>query len=170
MSVWHHILPPGKMGLSISYPPDDYLPAVEDDMGRLFIRSLSFDDMEAAADSPSYSPSALPPAFGSGKLIMEGSLGFFERREADSVQMQNVLSIRNPKPPDREACSSVSPGAATATCGSSRFDRPPDYDYPMVGMNSPRHQSAAVRLQKVYKSFRTRRQLADCAVLVEQRW
>ncbi|AQK97144.1 hypothetical protein Zm00014a_012745 [Zea mays] len=98
------------MGLSISYPPDDYLPAVEDDMGRLFIRSLSFDDMEAAADSPSYSPSALPPAFGSRKLIMEGSLGFFERREADSVQMQNVLSIRNPKPPDREACSSVSPG------------------------------------------------------------
>lgn len=120
MSVWHHILPSGKMGLSISYPPDDYLPAVEDDMGRLFIRSLSFDDMEAAADSPSYSPSALPPAFGSGKLIMEGSLGFFERREADSVQMQNVLSIRNPKPPDREACSSVSPGAATTTCGSRR--------------------------------------------------
>jgi hypothetical protein len=120
MYVWHHILPSGKMGLSISYPPDDYLPAVEDDMGRLFIWSLSFDDMEAAADSPSYSPSALPPAFGSGKLIMEGSLGFFERRETDSVQMQNVLSIRNPKPPNREACSSVSPGAATATCGSRR--------------------------------------------------
>jgi hypothetical protein len=62
----------------------------------------------------------IAPSFGSGKLIMEGSLGFFERREADSVQMQNVLSIRNPKPPDREACSSVSPGAATATCGSRR--------------------------------------------------
>lgn len=29
---------------------------------------------------------------------------------------------------------------------------------------------AAVKLQKTYKSFRTRRQLADCAVLVEQRW
>ncbi|KEH41784.1 hypothetical protein MtrunA17_Chr1g0176231 [Medicago truncatula] len=29
---------------------------------------------------------------------------------------------------------------------------------------------AALRLQKVYKSFRTRRQLADCAVLAEQRW
>ena len=28
----------------------------------------------------------------------------------------------------------------------------------------------ALRLQKVYKSFRTRRQLADCAVLVEQSW
>lgn len=140
-------------------------------MGRLFIRSLSFDDMEAAAESPLSSPSALPLAFGSGKLIIEGSLSF-KRREADRIQMQNVLSIRSPKPPDREACNIVSAGAATS--GSSRFgpigDRPPDYDYAMVGMDSPKHQAAAVRLQKVYKSFRTRRQLADCAVLVEQRW
>ncbi|KAL8136271.1 IQ domain-containing protein IQM6 [Apium graveolens] len=29
---------------------------------------------------------------------------------------------------------------------------------------------AALRLQKTYKSFRIRRQLADCAVLAEQRW
>ncbi|KAJ1295741.1 hypothetical protein BS78_01G246700 [Paspalum vaginatum] len=148
------------MGLSISYPPDDYLPAVEDNMGRLFIRSLSFDDMEDAAESPS----ALPPVFGSRKLIMESSLSF-KRREADNVQMQ--LPVRSPKP-DREICN-ISPGAG-AGAGSSRFgtigDRPPDY--PVV--DSPRHQAAAVRLQKVYKSFRTRRQLADCAVLVEQRW
>lgn len=32
-----------------------------------------------------------------------------------------------------------------------------------------RHE-AALRLQKTYKSFRTRRRLADCAVLAEQRW
>jgi hypothetical protein len=36
--------------------------------------------------------------------------------------------------------------------------------------DSPKHEAAALRLQKVYKSFRTRRQLADCAVLVEQSW
>ncbi|KAG2565774.1 hypothetical protein PVAP13_7NG140300 [Panicum virgatum] len=35
---------------------------------------------------------------------------------------------------------------------------------------APKHEAAALRLQKVYKSFRTRRQLADCAVLVEQSW
>lgn len=29
---------------------------------------------------------------------------------------------------------------------------------------------AALKLQKTYKSFRIRRQLADCAVLAEQRW
>jgi hypothetical protein len=151
------------MGLSISYPPDDYLPAVEDNMGRLFIRSLSFDDMEDADDSPS----SLPPGFGHGKLIIEGSLSF-KRREADNLQMQTLLSVRSPKT-DRDSCN-VSPSAGTAS--SSRFglaqDRPPDH--PVDGSESPRHQAAALRLQKVYKSFRTRRQLADCAVLVEQRW
>ncbi|KAL1552928.1 IQ domain-containing protein iqm2 [Salvia divinorum] len=33
----------------------------------------------------------------------------------------------------------------------------------------PKHE-AAIKLQKVYKSFRTRRKLADCAVLIEQNW
>ncbi|KAL4351864.1 hypothetical protein GQ457_06G011330 [Hibiscus cannabinus] len=33
-----------------------------------------------------------------------------------------------------------------------------------------RQYHAALKLQKVYKSFRTRRQLADCAVVVEQKW
>ncbi|OEL20192.1 IQ domain-containing protein IQM6 [Dichanthelium oligosanthes] len=151
------------MGLSISYPPDDYLPAVEDNMGRLFVRSLSFDDMEAADDSPS----PLSPAFGHGKLIIEGSLSF-KRRESDNIQMQTLLSVRSPRP-DRDSCN-LSPGTGTAC--SSRFgparDRPPDY--PVDKSGSPRHQAAALKLQKVYKSFRTRRQLADCAVLVEQRW
>ncbi|XP_057809523.1 IQ domain-containing protein IQM2-like [Salvia miltiorrhiza] len=43
---------------------------------------------------------------------------------------------------------------------------------PLVGSripHSPKHE-AAIKLQKVYKSFRTRRKLADCAVLIEQSW
>ncbi|KAI7749204.1 hypothetical protein M8C21_028259, partial [Ambrosia artemisiifolia] len=38
-----------------------------------------------------------------------------------------------------------------------------------VELESPKHE-AATKLQKVYKSFRTRRKLADCAVLIEQSW
>ncbi|XP_047318025.1 IQ domain-containing protein IQM2-like [Impatiens glandulifera] len=40
---------------------------------------------------------------------------------------------------------------------------------PVLDMTNPRHE-AAIKLQKVYKSFRTRRKLADCAVLIEQSW
>ncbi|XP_039061058.1 IQ domain-containing protein IQM6-like [Hibiscus syriacus] len=36
--------------------------------------------------------------------------------------------------------------------------------------NGGRQHQAALRLQKVYKSFRTRRKLADCAVVAEQKW
>ncbi|KAK8515606.1 hypothetical protein V6N12_075639 [Hibiscus sabdariffa] len=41
---------------------------------------------------------------------------------------------------------------------------------PVLDPSSPQDEAAAIRLQKVYKSFRTRRKLADCAVLVEQTW
>ncbi|RAL43058.1 hypothetical protein DM860_009840 [Cuscuta australis] len=36
--------------------------------------------------------------------------------------------------------------------------------------DNPEHEVAAIKLQKVYKSFRTRRKLADCAVLIEHSW
>ncbi|XP_010535930.1 PREDICTED: IQ domain-containing protein IQM2-like [Tarenaya hassleriana] len=50
--------------------------------------------------------------------------------------------------------------------GESCVAKPSDCDRKETG----REDEAAVKLQKVYKSFRTRRKLADCAVLVEQGW
>ena len=40
---------------------------------------------------------------------------------------------------------------------------------PVLDPKNPKDE-AAIKLQKVYKSFRARRKLADCAVLVEQSW
>lgn len=62
---------------------------------------------------------------------------------------------------------SIKPAAADiAAAPRARFAA----DGGAAAAESPKHEAAAVKLQKVYKSFRTRRQLADCAVLVEQSW
>eukprot|EP01018_Ginkgo_biloba_P021144 Gb_01821 [translate_table: standard] len=43
-------------------------------------------------------------------------------------------------------------------------------DASLVGSGSFKEEAAALKLQKVYKSYRTRRNLADCAVVVEELW
>lgn len=56
--------------------------------------------------------------------------------------------------------------------GSMRLDSSKEraFEASSVGSGSFKEEAAAVKLQKVYKSYRTRRNLADCAVLVEELW
>jgi hypothetical protein len=150
------------MGLSISYPPDDYLPEDDNDgMDRLFVRSLSFDNLSTLETLES--PPALLDALTSKRLIVRGSLSF-EKREGDPFQVETTLSMVSPKP----AKKSYNYKPIILPRYRSTENLPPNS--PVIGMVSPVHQAAALRVQKLYKSFRTRRQLADCAVLVEQRW
>ncbi|CAM0871454.1 unnamed protein product [Alopecurus aequalis] len=150
------------MGLSISYPPDDYLPEDDENSDRLFLRSYSLDNL-SSPDTPD-SPPEWFDAMSSRKHTLKGSINA-RRKECHPLHVETTIPVVSPKP-ERECCNHKhSPGLPKY--GAADYLPP---DSPVVGMISPQHQAAAVKVQKVYKSFRTRRQLADCAVLVEQRW
>ncbi|CAN6312597.1 unnamed protein product [Urochloa humidicola] len=131
------------MGVLFSCPADDYDP-------------LDMEGAGAAAPAPAgTSGGAVLKALGSGKLLIEGSLSFKRAQAASgsgSLHVETEISIR----------AGDAAGPMPREVARARFAEP--------AVESPKHEAAALRLQKVYKSFRTRRQLADCAVLVEQSW
>ncbi|KAG8063241.1 hypothetical protein GUJ93_ZPchr0003g17000 [Zizania palustris] len=143
------------MGVMFSCPVDDY-DALEE--GATVV---------PAGNSGGAEPAILK-ALGSGKLLIEGSLSFKRRQMIPtSLQVETKISIKTAgiaaaPPPEPVSASPLPREVARA-----RFA---DDGAALAGTESPKHEEAALKLQKVYKSFRTRRQLADCAVLVEQSW
>ncbi|KAM0944007.1 putative IQ domain-containing protein IQM [Dioscorea sansibarensis] len=148
------------MGITFTCPGAD---AFDEGIESLIVRSLSFNgDNEKSSLRSSFSfnandsdSSSILRALGSGKLIIEGSVDF-EKKEMD-------ISIKSPK---TEEDSPKSDGLKNSGLRLINDNLPQTL---LAQPHEPKHL-AAVKLQKVYKSFRTRRQLADCAVLVEQRW
>ncbi|KAF5768737.1 hypothetical protein HanRHA438_Chr14g0650411 [Helianthus annuus] len=145
------------MGLSFSWPLadmndlDDHIESImskslsfKENNVRTLLRSLSFDDHHS-------SKLAKVRSFKSSMMI-RGSLSFNGRREPEPP-----LAKPLPEPKIKRVGSLVSePKTQGPESPSAK---------PLMNRDL-----AAVKLQKTYKSFRTRRQLADCAVLVEQRW
>ncbi|KAF8728813.1 hypothetical protein HU200_018094 [Digitaria exilis] len=121
-------------------------------MGVLF--SCPADDYDPLDMEDAPPPPPVLKALGSGKLLIEGSLSFKRAQATSGLQVETKISIRT-------AGGDASPEPREVA--RARFAASP-------AVESPKHEAAALRLQKVYKSFRTRRQLADCAVLVEQSW
>ncbi|KAI3798385.1 hypothetical protein L1987_33660 [Smallanthus sonchifolius] len=152
-----------QMGLSFSWPLanmndlDDHIESImskslsfKENNVKTLLRSLSFDDQCS-------SKLAKVRSFKSSMMI-RGSLSF-NGRELKRHGPESPSAKPLPEPKIKRVESLVS---ELKTQGP---ESPSAKAKPLMNRDL-----AAVKLQKTYKSFRTRRQLADCAVLVEQRW
>ncbi|CAN1781558.1 hypothetical protein LINPERHAP1_LOCUS15473 [Linum perenne] len=138
------------MGVSFSCPLGGVSDDVENVLESVLVKSISFGD-DARSKTPlrsvSFGRSDLEPLISScsasGEMVVERSVSF------KGVELEKMIRF-DPihENGDKDSSTLFANRQSTA---------------------SPKHE-AAVKLQKVYKSFRTRRKLADCAVLVEQSW
>ncbi|XP_022754360.1 IQ domain-containing protein IQM2-like [Durio zibethinus] len=124
---------------------------------KTLVRSINFKSLD--------SEPAILKSVGSGKMILETSVSFKGR------DLERLLSAKSPSSDKTEnlpikAVSLKSKAMDIQSQKPDTFIETP-IQSPVLDPSNPQHE-AAVRLQKVYKSFRTRRKLADCAVLVEQ--
>lgn len=139
----------------------------------IVVKSISFggNEVKTPVLSVSFGGQDFEPtiskSLGSGKMIVERSVSF------KGGELERMMSIKA-SPMDKEKDAST----MSVSVKSNKIDyQSPISDnsevtihkMPILDPTSPKHQ-AALKLQKVYKSFRTRRKLADCAVLVEQSW
>nr|GMD19376.1 IQ domain-containing protein IQM2-like [Ipomoea batatas] len=138
------------MGVSFSCPLSTYSD-LDNNLESVIVKSISFGDNELRTPVRSVSfkgQDSEPTIFqsvGSGKMLMEQVVSF---RTSDNFTLL-CDSFKAP-PPCEDKCSQ-----SVTLCGETK--------------TNPKHD-AALKLQKVYKSFRTRRKLADSAVLIEQSW
>lgn len=108
---------------------------------------------------------------GSEKMVIE-SLMSFKRQDSKEADLEVSDSSKNTVP-GRDSSNSKSSRAKNLEI--MQIKKPCTLLLPKpVILFSPRPvtelDAAATRLQKVYKSYRTRRNLADCAVVVEELW
>ncbi|KAL2464802.1 calmodulin-binding family protein [Forsythia ovata] len=159
------------MGVTFSCPFAN-LDDLDSQFESYLVRSISFGGSdERTSRSVSFNGRDSEPttlkSLGSRKMILEGSFSFNGRELEAKISLQTPASSTDENAMVRSVSfvSGIVPDQLPAAGCMS--EKNVEKLFPESG--NQRHQ-AALKLQKTYKSFRTRRQLADCAVLVEQRW
>lgn len=159
------------MGITSSCPLAEFAD-VENGVQSLIIKSVSFgdDEVNTPAHSISFGIQGSEPTItkplGPGVMALECAV----RLEEKDSEMVN--SVESPTPISKEQ--KQAPAMAVSRESDAGDNQIPGsvevaQKWSVLDPDNPEHE-AAVKLQKVYKSFRTRRKLADCAVLVKQSW
>jgi len=159
------------MGISFSCPFAKYND-IEDDIDSMVVKSINFgnDEIKTPLRSISFKSEDLEPTIlkstGSGKMTIETAVSF-KKTDFDNILSTNTLSFDK----DDNNNSLISKKSREFDDLSLKSERQEveTIQSALLNPGSPKH-IAALKLQKVYKSFRTRRKLADCAILVEQSW
>lgn len=121
---------------------------------KTLVRSVSFKHQD--------SEPTIQKCLGSGKMTIEKSVSF-KRKDMERIIRAKIQSFDSDKIMPTSRISQNIDHSPRLECKDENINSQ------SLDLNSPKHM-AAVKLQKVYKSFRTRRKLADCAILVEQSW
>lgn len=161
------------MGVSVSCPFAEYSD-VESGLESVIVKSICFGDEEVKTPvrSVSFNSQDLEPtilkSLGCGKMVKERSVSFKE------CELEAMISRTSSLSSDKEKDESIRSIRIKVNEMDNQSPRSEDsmetiQQFPILDPNNPKHE-AAIKLQKVYKSFRTRRKLADCAVIVEQSW
>uniref|UniRef100_A0A7N0TCT6 Uncharacterized protein n=1 Tax=Kalanchoe fedtschenkoi TaxID=63787 RepID=A0A7N0TCT6_KALFE len=157
------------MGVSIFYNDPEH---VESPLPSVLLRSFSFNGWDFKS----------PDEIGTKKMIIEGSLCLeldahisFKSScvdNGDDDRLVQSLHFQCKKMVEHNIPRSNSFGCESKDEELQKSDSLTEEFHELEPSESCdiERNLAALKLQKVYKSFRTRRQLADCAVLVEQKW
>lgn len=153
------------MGVTFSCPLADYND-VEKSLESVIVKSICLGDeqvktpVRSVSFNSRHSEPTILKSIGSGKMTVEASVTI------KGSEAEKMVSVKAPSL-DKEKDMVIAPISQNGKemDSSLGFVQP----LPISDPSSPKHM-AALKLQKVYKSFRTRRKLADCAVLVEQSW
>ncbi|KAM3205510.1 hypothetical protein T459_26444 [Capsicum annuum] len=154
----------GEMGITYSCPFANF-----DDSDSKFesylVRKLSIGSDATTNALPRQNPQEpkMHKSYSSGKIILEGTLSY-KRRELEAKI--GLTAFDN----EEKTMSRSDTLTNSEDISEEKHDMLDENSkmIPLVG--EKQRDEAAVKLQKTYKSFRTRRRLADCAILVEQRW